>query len=132
MSREACLEKPNSKTGKSQCISQLTMNFCLLWIMLLFCRLKSIIEVIILCGRQNIALRGHDESSGRFNIDAVENDGNFRSLLRMKCRAGDESLMKHLQNCPLNASYISPTVQNELITACGKIITVSIVFYDFT
>ena len=40
--------------------------------------LKSIVETIILCTRQNIALCGHDEESG-----------NFRAILHDKTKHGE-------------------------------------------
>lgn len=46
--------------------------------------LKPIIQTIRLCGRQQIALRGHTDS-GRIEMnEPTENDGNFRCLLRFR------------------------------------------------
>lgn len=55
------------------------------------------------------------------------NDGNFRALLRFRCNSGDTVLKHHLQTAAKNATYISPQVQNEIIDACGRIITKEIV-----
>ena len=38
-------------------------------------------------------------------------------------RRGDEELKNHLLNCQKNASYISKTTQNELISCCGRVIS---------
>jgi len=86
-------------------------------------RLAPIIETVILCGRQGIiALRGHRDS-GPFELeDPLNNDGNFRSLLRFKVHSGDQELYKHLKLAGANATYISPSMQNEIIAACNKVI----------
>ncbi|KAL7287151.1 hypothetical protein TKK_0018585 [Trichogramma kaykai] len=92
-------------------------------------KLHSIINTIILCGRQEIALRGTDDY-GPLSIDDEEpivNDGNFRAILRMRVKCGDENLKKHVKNAPLNAMYMSPTIQNEIIDICGTIINKQIV-----
>ncbi|CAH1985723.1 unnamed protein product, partial [Acanthoscelides obtectus] len=87
-------------------------------------RLKAIVETIILCGRQAIALRGsHD--SGEIGINEPEhNDGNFRALLRFRARSGDEALKNHLltQNIHSRAMYTSSVIQNEVIELCGSAI----------
>lgn len=87
-------------------------------------RLVPIVETIIFCGRQCIALRGNVDS-GPIRLDEPEpinNDGNFRALLRMRCNSGDEVLRNHLITAPLNATYTSPIIQNEIIDICGGII----------
>jgi len=60
-------------------------------------KLFSIIETIILCGHQNIALRGHRDTGYIYDNDSLVNDGNFRSLLRFKAQT-DSTLKIHLQN----------------------------------
>uniref|UniRef100_H3BG50 HAT C-terminal dimerisation domain-containing protein n=1 Tax=Latimeria chalumnae TaxID=7897 RepID=H3BG50_LATCH len=45
------------------------------------------------------------------------NDGNFHTLLRFKAYSGD-----HLHTSSLNATYISPHIQNEIVNACGAVI----------
>ena len=83
--------------------------------------LKSILKAIIFCGKQNIALRGHRETSNLVNIEDETsiNVGNFRALLRLQIESGDEVLKEHFTNAPRNAQYSSPTIQNELISAIG-------------
>lgn len=82
-----------------------------------------IIETIILCGRQCLALRGTDDN-GKINTEDLSeptvNDGNFRSLLRLRMKAGDNLLKHHMKSAPLNATYLSPSIQNEIIKLCGK------------
>jgi len=82
-------------------------------------RLAPIIETVILCGHRGIALRGHRDS-GPFELeDPLNNDGNFRSLLRFKVHIGDQELSKHLKVAGANATYPSPSVKNEIIAACN-------------
>nr|CAH7766104.1 unnamed protein product [Callosobruchus chinensis] len=54
--------------------------------------------------------------------EPVENDGNFRALLRLRVKSGDEILRKHLTEASKKANYISPRIQNELINSCNAII----------
>ena len=73
-------------------------------------RLKWIIEVVILCGKQCLPLRGHRE-----NINgSSHNSGNF-AILKPLSRT-NETLEEHL-TCPVarNVTFISPKIQNEII-----------------
>lgn len=86
-------------------------------------RLIPIVKTIILCGRQNIPLRGHRDDGG-VNLNLTEesgpvhNDGNFKELLKCRIDAGDEVLRKHLESANSNAAYISKTTQNKIIDCC--------------
>ncbi|KAJ8320059.1 hypothetical protein KUTeg_001646 [Tegillarca granosa] len=71
--------------------------------------LISIIKTIILCGKQNIALRGKTDDSS-----------NFRELLKFRAET-DEALNYHLQNSPPNAKYISHQTQNDFIYVVIKL-----------
>ena len=52
--------------------------------------LRSIVETIVLCGRQNIALRGHrDSGTDLEGQGAQSNHGNFWALLNFRISAGD-------------------------------------------
>ncbi|CAF3860067.1 unnamed protein product [Rotaria sp. Silwood1] len=73
-------------------------------------RLVPIIKTIILCGQNNIPLRGHRD------------DGYIRSLLRYRIDAGDSMLANHLSTASKTATYISKTTQNELIEIYGDLI----------
>ncbi|XP_011859000.1 PREDICTED: uncharacterized protein LOC105556511, partial [Vollenhovia emeryi] len=87
-------------------------------------KLIPIIETIKLCGRQELALRGTCDL-GPIKINDPEpeiNDGNFRAILRMRNNCGDLNLRKHSESMMLNATYLSPDIQNELIATCGEII----------
>ena len=83
-------------------------------------KLKPIVKTILLCGRQNIALRGHRDDSTR---DDKENPGNFQVLLDFRIDSGDHVLEEHFKTAAKNATYTSKTVQNELISCCGELIT---------
>lgn len=87
-------------------------------------KLKSIIDTIIFCGRQELPLRGSSDSGDLQNggFEPVVNDGNFRALLRMRISCGDTNLKEHVENGPLNAKYLSPEIQNNIIKICGNII----------
>lgn len=88
-------------------------------------RLLPIIKTIILCGKQNIPLRGHRDDGNLTEEDgsgSIANEGNFRSLLRFRIDAGDTVLKNHINNAPRNATFISKTTQNELIDICGELI----------
>lgn len=91
-------------------------------------RLRPIVDSIIFLARQNIPLRGHRDDGSLLDdtSNALVNEGNFRELLRFRIQAGDTILQKHLQNSNASATYISKTVQNELIDCCGQEILRSI------
>ena len=77
--------------------------------------IKSIVEVLMLCARQDIALRGHRES-----VESA-NRGNFLEILKLVAR--HDSIVEHqLNNNPRNATYISPDIQNALLNVMGNII----------
>ena len=54
-------------------------------------KLASILKVIVLCGRQNIALRGHRDNITNLESDTLttENHGNFWALLNFRVDLGD-------------------------------------------
>jgi len=84
--------------------------------------LESIVKTIILCGAQELSLRGTDDSGDVIGQKGKGNDGNFRSLLRFRCDSGDTLLDNHLRSSSKVAMYTSPTIQNEIIDICGSII----------
>ena len=46
----------------------------------------------------------------------------FRSLLDFRIDSGDQTLQHHLKTAPRNATCISKTIQNEMITTVSAII----------
>ena len=61
-------------------------------------KLCSITEIIVLCGRHNIALHGHHDSGKDTEVvqAASTNYGNFCVLLNFRISAGDTVLRDHL------------------------------------
>ena len=77
--------------------------------------LKTIAEVVLLCGRQDLALRGHRQSQTHLN------KGNFAALVTLVGNH-DSVVQDKLQNGPKNATYTSPEVQNELLHIMGTMV----------
>ncbi|CAN8023237.1 unnamed protein product [Ixodes persulcatus] len=77
--------------------------------------LQTIIKTVLVCGRQEIALRGVREP-GRLTLEEpAKNDENFRALLPYRARGrGRTDSFDHIKMSGVNAIYTSPTVQNEL------------------
>lgn len=67
-------------------------------------RMIPIIETVILCSRQGLALRGSNDTGRISEDEPLTNDGNFRALLRYRAKT-DERLKKHLSDSPKNAMY---------------------------
>ena len=82
-------------------------------------KLRSIVETILLCGRQNIPLRGHRDGIYDVEMNPTAPHGNIWALLAFRVSAGDEILRDHLANAPANAKYTSPTIQNEVSDILG-------------
>ena len=84
---------------------------------------------MILCGRQNLPLRGHRDDA-RYHDEKSNNAGNFVEVVKYgaRCAAG-HSKQSGQQQCPVpkNATYISKTTQNQLIELCGEYLTEAIV-----
>ena len=87
--------------------------------------LKPIIDTILTCARQNIALRGRRgeiAAGAPDGSEPAENDGNFRALLRFRIRAGDRVLKEHARTSKANATYHSPQIQNAIISSAGYLV----------
>jgi hypothetical protein len=90
-------------------------------------RIIPIIQTIRFCGRQQIALRGHRDG-GRVDLDEpIQNDGNFRSLLRYRANYGDNNLKTQLETGGGKTMYTSSVIQNEIIGIFGSQIQSKIV-----
>lgn len=59
--------------------------------------LKSILRAIVFCGKQNIALRSHNEQC-TFDMQefSASNPGNFKALLQLQIESGDKVLKDHV------------------------------------
>ena len=77
--------------------------------------LRAIISTIILCGKQNIPLRGHRDDS----TSTASNKGNFHAI-RMLLGNSDKNLKEHLLNGRRNATSTSKPVQEEVIRITGE------------
>ena len=77
--------------------------------------IKTIAEIVLLCARQEIALRGHNES-----IDS-QNPGNFRAILDLVARH-DDSFCQSYKGAARKALYTSPEIQNELALIISNMI----------
>ena len=78
------------------------------------CILSQIVRAIIFLARQGLALRGHRE-----NITASSNPGNFLALLKSYAEV-DDVLYAHLYKPRArNATYLSPTSQNQIVSVIG-------------
>ena len=84
--------------------------------------LESIVECILYCGKQGIALRGHRDDA---TADCSTNRGNFIALLEFRAKT-DELLKSFMDKCPCNAQYTSKVIQNEVIYIIGGIVRGSI------
>ena len=85
-------------------------------------KLCSIIETILLCGRQNIPLRGHRDSVLDVGLSASSQHGNFWALLQFRVAAGDAALKDHLAQSSRNATYTSCRIQNQILEVLGSTI----------
>ena len=87
--------------------------------------LSPIIDTVALCCRMGISLRGHRDDSqyyptpGGYSKGQV---GNFIRLINFAVRHGDSNLENHLKSASKNARYLSKTIQNDIIKACGDVI----------
>ena len=63
---------------------------------------------MIICGKQNIALRGKTGSRS-----------NFKAIINYRAEK-DHLLSDHLATAPKHAKYLSPEIQNEFISLCAK------------
>nr|XP_039264344.1 uncharacterized protein LOC120340147 [Styela clava] len=70
----------------------------------------SLIDIIELCGRQMLSLRGHRDF-GKIDqpsiFEANENEGNFRALVRFRIQSGDQDLQKFIHGSAKNVQYTS-------------------------
>ena len=85
--------------------------------------LESLIKIVLLCGKQGLALRGHrdDKISWTEDEDVHSNEGNFVELVRFRAET-DPVLAQHLAESKRNARYTSKTIQNELVEVIGECI----------
>ena len=90
-------------------------------------KFRSIVETVLLCGRQNIPLRGHQDST--MNIEHTPNAqyGNFWALVQFHVAAGDTLLRDHIAQSSRNAIYTSSRIQNQILDIFGNTVVRKIV-----
>ena len=88
-------------------------------------RLQPIVDTVILCGRQNIPLRGHRDNS-KHAVEGSSNLGNFQEILKYGYRCANTANDELHKMVPGNATY-TKTTQNQLIDICGEMLTEEIV-----
>ena len=81
---------------------------------------KSICESLIFCHGQSFTLRAYDE-----NMDS-KNRENFLELMEL-CYKGSDVTEQLFVECKKNFPYISPTIQNKLLSIIGDQIKQQIV-----
>ena len=84
--------------------------------------LKPIVGAIVLCGRQNIPLRGHRDDSSNY-LSSEVNCGNFIEILKYGAQCAGKTLEEFFGSTPKNITYKSETTQNEIIDICGDLLT---------
>ena len=88
--------------------------------------LVLITDAIVILGRLGLPFPGHcDDSKYHAKVGEYWTGGvdNFVEFLQFRVRGGDKVLEHHLKTCSKNASYISKTSKDNLISCCGKFIT---------
>ena len=89
-------------------------------------KLAPIIGTIATFGGLGLPFRGHrDDSKQHPKVEQYSTSGvgSFVEFLQFRVRGGDKVIEQHFKTCCRNASYISKTSQNGLISCCGQFIT---------
>lgn len=87
--------------------------------------IKLIIEAIMLCGCQNMPLRGH-HGWGRMHVDNEQNNqGNFREIIRY--RAQEDDVLRSIIESERTVKYLSNTSQNAIIDSCKSVLLSKVV-----
>ena len=88
--------------------------------------LGPIVESVIFLGMHNLPFCVHRDDS-KYHAGVGEQTsgqvGVFQSLLNFRVASGDKVPEEHLRSSSRNAKYTSAPIQNEIIDACGKVIT---------
>lgn len=81
--------------------------------------LPNIVDVVSLCAKQQIPLRGHRDHKIQFTEAPTCNEGNFIAIIRLLSET-NSNLKEHLERGPRNAQYTSKTIQNEVIEVMAE------------
>ncbi|KAI6646225.1 Zinc finger MYM-type protein 1-like [Oopsacas minuta] len=77
--------------------------------------LMTVLDIITFCVKQDIPLRGDDES------DQSLNKGNFLEILELLGKY-DSNVTKRIESLPGNAKMLSPDIQNDLLTSLASVL----------
>ena len=83
--------------------------------------IRRLFDVVCLIGKLGMPFRGHREDADSHN------KGLYRELVEFVAAAGDEVLNEHLNTMSANATYLSPTIQNQMIDIIDKSIVEAVV-----
>lgn len=88
--------------------------------------IESLLKIVLFCGKQGLAFRGHRDDRIDWSQESPSNEGNFVQLVRFRAET-DPVLASHLKESPKNACYTSKGIQNELIDVVGRSIQLDII-----
>lgn len=77
--------------------------------------IKTIAEILLLCSKQDLAFRGHDESANSLN------KGNFNKIWSLVAKH-DPIVKDKLAHNLRNATYTSPEIQNNIINIMASMV----------
>jgi hypothetical protein len=76
-----------------------------------YCILLSVLRCLQLAARQGLALRGR-----RDDLVYDSPQSNFTAFVKFAIDSGDIVLNEHIERCSRNATYMSKTAKNDLMT----------------
>lgn len=81
--------------------------------------LKSLFEILVLMGKQNIPLDGHEADEVPEGLFAPDN---FQALLECRINSGEEVLRKRFEATAVNTLFCSKTQQRHMLEICESCI----------
>ena len=76
--------------------------------------MSSVVKCVVLCGKQNLPLRGHRDDSQHIEDNNI-NSGNFQALINFHVDSGDDNLKNYLENSPRNATKIIDVIKECIV-----------------
>ncbi|CAH1115712.1 unnamed protein product [Psylliodes chrysocephalus] len=73
-------------------------------------KIKPLIETVLVCGREEMSLRGHRDAGELKINNSSAKEGKFRAILKYR-EKGDAELRETLEQSNKRATYISPKIQ---------------------
>lgn len=74
--------------------------------------LRSLFDVVVMMGRQNIPLQGHSDKEPRSHAFTPSN---FQALLEFRINAGDEALRRRFETSPASLEFCSSTQLSQIL-----------------